>query len=380
MLTPRSLGTCAAILISACASGELPPAESIPVPDTARTAEGRPEAAAAAPAGLPRLAVAVALADPSLGGFGERVVEGVRLAVEEGGMEVDLLVEDRGGAAGVAAAEAGGALVVIGPLDEQALVTASEARTDPELALVSPTASRAPFGARNVYALNGEDVRGAEALAAWAGERGLRTVGLLYPSIPGFMAQAEAFRRVAERNGARVVDRPFAPGTTTFGEPLEELAAAGVQAVFIPGSERDVRQIAPQVRYFGLDGVRILGNEAWVSAEVLRGVDRAVLEGVVAATPVSPEDEEAWEAFARRYEERFRRSLDSPAAALGHDAALLVLEALAGGGDRAAVARRLAAVTELRGATGLLSVRDGAITRRPYLVMIRDGRVGPVAR
>lgn len=380
MATKRPLGSLAALLVCACAGGLTPVNETTAPPAAPGEREARPETTVDPRPGRPRVAVAVTLSDPTVGSFAERVLEGVRLAVEERGVDLDMLVEEGGGAAGVARAEAAGALVVIGPLDDRELLAAADARTDLNLALVSPVASRVPVGSRNVYAVNGEDSRGAEALAAWAAQRGMRTVGLLYASVPGFMSQAEAFRLAAAAAGLRIVEQPYAPGTTTFADPLRALASAGVEAAFIPAAERDVRQIAPQVRYYGLGNVRILGNEAWVSSTVLREVDPAALEGVVAATPVSPDDEAAWDAFARRYEDRYRRSLDSPAAALGHDAALLVLEALAGGGTRADVARRLQGVSDLRGATGVLSVRNGILTRRPYLVEVREGRVYPVTR
>jgi ABC-type branched-subunit amino acid transport system substrate-binding protein len=83
----------------------------------------------------------------------------------------------------------------------------------------------------------------------------------------------------------------------------------------------------------------------------------------------------AWEEFVGRYEAAFRRTLDNPYPALGYDAARLILDQLPSGrARRADVARALGRLDGFRGATGVLSTRDGMITRDPFLVRIQAGR------
>src|SRR5690606_10108857 len=85
------------------------------------------------------------------------------------------------------------------------------------------------------------------------------------------------------------------------------------------------------------------------------------------------------QAFTQRYESTYRRTLNSDLPALGYDAVRLLIQAL--GQDRPApgvVAERLAAISDLRGATGILSVQDGALVRRPYLVRIEGGNLIPL--
>jgi len=125
--------------------------------------------------------------------------------------------------------------------------------------------------------------------------------------------------------------------------------------------------------------VRVLGGEAWVSGEVLRTLPERLLDGVVAWTPFTPEGREgAWGEFVTRYEQRYRRSLDTPYPALGYDATRLVLRAIEAGADDAAeVIERLRELPPYRGATGVLTVGD-RITREPALVAVRGGRAVPV--
>ena len=61
-----------------------------------------------------------------------------------------------------------------------------------------------------------------------------------------------------------------------------------------------------------------------------------------------------------------RRSLTNPVPALGYDAASLALLALTSG---------RADVTDFRGATGVLSLHQGTVTRRPFLVRIDGSRL-----
>src|SRR5690606_36106180 len=102
--------------------------------------------------------------------------------------------------------------------------------------------------------------------------------------------------------------------------------------------------------------------------------------GVIAATPLyklSPES--GWQAFTQRYESTYRRTLNSELPALGYDAVRLLIQAL--GRDRPApgdVAQRVSAISDLRGATGILSVQDRVLVRRPYLVRIEGGELIPL--
>lgn len=322
----------------------------------------------------------------ALGRYAELVRQGIDIAFREqardGGRQVELVVLDDAGEPGraaelVAELESRNAVAIIGPLLNASVEAAGRARSDPSIPMISPTSSTHPSRLANVYTLNAEDTRGAEALATYAAGRDNGRVGVLYSDAAGFRAQAEAFQSAAQRAGASVATAvPFVPGTTTFSDPLERLRAAAVQSVFIAAAERDIRQLAPQLEYYGLGGIEVLGLEAWVNDDVLHFLPGRVLEGVVAATPLyrtSPSV--AWDEFIGLYEGTYRRTLDNPYPALGYDAARLVLESLPAGDVRPAdVASEIATIDDFRGATGVLSTRDGLISRKPFIVRIQSGQ------
>jgi branched-chain amino acid transport system substrate-binding protein len=380
----RSLWVGAVVLLAACGGGSSPR----PAPEGPRPVQPPP------PEPTPST-VRVGAILPQSGGtalqqYGELVRQGIDIALAEhgrsGGREVELVVaDDAGDAANAPRAlrelEAAGVVAVIGPLLEQGLAAAASARASPQLALVSPTAPARPQSA-NAYALNTEDTRGAEELARYALRRGYRNIGVLYPRTEDFRRLAEAFRTTIQAGGGRLaVDVGYDPNLTTFSEPMERLRAGAVDVIFAPATERIIRQLAPQFSYYGLGAVQLLGSDGWTSDELLRTMGRT-LEGVIATTPLlrgSPAV--AWDQFVGLYEAAERRTLDTPYPALGYDAMRVVLDAAtrARTGRPADIAQALAAVDDFRGATGVLSLRGGTVTRRPFLVQIRSGRLSPVA-
>lgn len=355
--------------------------------EPARTRPGRP-AAAPVVVGV----IASQSGDPFLERFGGQVVDGIRLAVDahnrSSNQPVELVVLDDGGDPARAAElivelEARHVVAVVGPLRPEGVEAVAAARRDSSLLLLSPTSPELPAG-RYLYSLNTVDARGAEVMAEYALGSGLRRVGLLYPESPEYRRQAEVFRERLVRGGGVIVSEvAYAPGTTTFSEPLRQLAAARPEAVYIPASERDVRQIAPQITYYGLadTGARILGGEGWSGDAVLDGVAARYLEGVVATAALHRQSPEfGWTDFVALYEEAYRRSLENALPALGYDAARLVLRAVGEGRTTpAAVSKRFEELDELRGATGLISVRGGAVGRRPILVRIEGGTIKPLS-
>jgi ABC-type branched-subunit amino acid transport system substrate-binding protein len=305
--------------------------------------------------------------------YGELVLAGIEVgaeAEETPRRGVQLVVRDDGGTPeGAARAlrelEQEGVRVVVGPLVEESLAAAAAARTSDNTLLLSPTAVQEPAGTRNVYALNSVDTRGATALGEHA--RRHARVGVLYSRTRDGTRLARAF--IAGLGTANVNEEPYDSGRTNVSAQLTRLREAQVDALFVPGSERELQIVLPQIDYFGLRGVQLFGTETWLS-EGMRSAPPRVIEGAIVATPLWREsDAVAWNEFVRQYEARHRRTLDHPVPALGYDAARLAARALNSGDI---------AVRDYRGATGVLTLESDSVTRRPFLVRIQAGRLVPV--
>jgi branched-chain amino acid transport system substrate-binding protein len=328
---------------------------------------------------------------PDLAEYAVLIREGVDLALSEyesnpDAPAVELLVRDDAGnplqaARAVETFESEGVVAVIGPLMSDALDAATASRRSANLVILSPTASQAPANVEHAYSLNATDSQGGAALARWAQASGMRRLAVMYAISDAEAASARAFTDAARSAGAQLVaEIPFDPGTTTFEAPVTRLVEAQPQAAYIAASARDLRQLVPQLAYYGLRGVQIVGGEAWIEPEVLRSLPAAALEGVVVATPLPiGSGDTGWADFVDLYQTTYRRTLDNPYPALGYDAARLILREIAQGrSDPEDLADALEDLSDYRGATGVLSIENGRISRRPFLVRIRSGRPEPL--
>jgi ABC-type branched-subunit amino acid transport system substrate-binding protein len=359
------------VAVGACATlPEAPEAPRAPEEAPPRRAEPTREAPL-------RIGVVVSsTGSPVLQRYAELVLDGARVGAEQQSTSrraVELVVRDDGGTAqGAARAvrelEQAGVRVIIGPLVEDALAAAAAARGSDNLLIISPTAVADPAGARNVYALNVVDTRGAGALGEYARRYG--RVGILHARTPEGARQARAFADAYSRGGRGTLrEAAFDPGATNLAAPLSALRQAQVEAVFFPGSERELQVVLPQIEFYGLAGVQLLGTEIWLS-DAARSLPQRVLHGAIVATSLWRDSPDVgWQDFVSLYEQAHRRSLENAVPALGFDATVLAVHALTAGS---------AGVRDFRGATGLISMQGDSVTRRPFLVRIADGRLVPV--
>jgi hypothetical protein len=329
---------------------------------------------------LPRTGVS-----PGLLEYGEWVLEGIQVAVEEFQGElrrpIQLEVLDHEGSPvgsreAVTSLEQMGAVGAIGPLSQEFLTESANARTT-LLPLISPFAPLPLEDAPGVLSLSGPDPGGAEVVAQYAWNLGLERVVILRPRTEEARIDADAFQGVFQELGG-VVPREVAydSGATFFQAEFDEVGSVLPDGLFLPLAPRDIQLLAPQFTYYGLDtlGIQLLGTSGWTEDEVVLEVDSRHTDGVVASTNRLSQDEtEAFRLFRLRYEALFQKSLRSQVPAYGYDAATLLLEGLRENPRN--ISELLQAMRGLRdfpGATGHLTVDGDQIRRVPQLVRIQN--------
>jgi len=369
----RTMAAAAALLLAACATtppgepGAPPRPEDVPPP--VQPEEPRREDPL-------RIGLIVSTSGTNvLKQYSDLVSAGVQVAQQVAGTpvrDVEVVVRDDGGtvegaARAVQELEQADVEAIVGPLVDQALLAAAQARRDDDVLIISPTAVSQPVGIRNAYALNVVDTRGAEGLGEYA--RRYSRVGVLYSGSPETHRLAEAFMRAYRGDGRVVINMPFGTNVTNVVNELTVLKDSLVEAIYFPGSERELQIVLPQLEYM-FTGVQMLGNENWISDAVRRQLPQRVLQGAIVSTPLHQASAEvAWQEFVEQYEARHRRSLANPVPALGYDAALLALYRLTTGRSE---------VTDFRGATGVITLEDGHASRRPFLLRVDGSRLVPV--
>jgi branched-chain amino acid transport system substrate-binding protein len=226
---------------------------------------------------------------------------------------------------------------------------------------------------------------------------GLRRFAILYPEDPYGREMARLFREEVLRKGGEIVrEKSYKTDQTDFGEEIRALAGLppdspapdvpamappkpnpGFEALFIPDSAARVAMIVPQLAYYDLTGIRLLGTSGWDSPELL-DTDPERLQGAIFvdgffANSFRPEVNRFIEAFYMAY----RREPDM-IEALVFDAAdmavRLVIENR--GGTREAFRNSLMQVRGYPGVTGRTSFSPSRDAEKELFVLtVKDGRI-----
>jgi ABC-type branched-subunit amino acid transport system substrate-binding protein len=324
-------------------------------------------------------------ASPALLEYGQWVLEGIQVAVQEFEGElrrpIRLEVVDHEGSPGgsreaVIGLEEEGVVGIVGPLSQEHFNESVAARRS-DLPLISPFAPLPVADATGALSLSGPDPSGAEALAQYAWDLGLERVAILRPSTEEARIDAEAFQETFQGAGGVLArEVVYDPGATFFQAEFNQVGAVFPDGLFLPLPPRDIQLLAPQFTYYGLDtlGIQLLGTEGWTDEEIVQTVDSRHTDGVIASTTRLSQDEtEEFRRFRLRYEALFQKSLRSEIPAYGYDAALLVLEGLRENprGPQELL-RAMGQIRDLPGATGHLTIEGDRVRRVPQLVRIQN--------
>ncbi len=149
-------------------------------------------------------------------------------------------------------------------------------------------------------------------------------------------------------------------------------------AVFIPDEPKVVGQILPTFAYRDVDKVKFLGISTWNSPELIKRA-QVFSEGSVFVDGIFLDSESP---SAQKFITRFQRDQGAPPStieAMAYDAGLAVESALrdlpAGMISRSEIKSRLRSVSDLPGATGKISYRDGEYSRNLTLLTVKGGKI-----
>jgi TolA-binding protein len=191
---------------------------------------------------------------PTLRGYARDIEEGIRVALDARARDLRRpvrleILDDGGRDAGsrrsIQALEESGVLAVVGPLLDEGLRVAAEARSG-ELAILSPTAEAVP-SAPGVYSLGAADPGAVNALADYAASAGLRRVVVVHADSEKGREEATAFVDAYTARGGSARRVSYAPGSTDFREQLQAAVDFEADGLVLPVPQGDIELIAPQV-------------------------------------------------------------------------------------------------------------------------------------
>jgi branched-chain amino acid transport system substrate-binding protein len=172
-------------------------------------------------------------------------------------------------------------------------------------------------------------------------------------------------------NGAgRVVrEQSYSSGDTDFRAQLTSIKAADPEVVFLPGYYPEVGIILKQARQLGIT-VPFIGCEAWDSPTLLqvagKAADGCYFSNQFSAGDPSPVVQE----FGKVYREKFG-SLPDNFAALGYDAAKVVLDAIqrAGSTNSTAIRDAIGQTKDFPGVSGKITIDARRNASKPAVIM-----------
>jgi branched-chain amino acid transport system substrate-binding protein len=328
--------------------------------------------------------------------FGQSTDRGVRLAVNEqnakGGVKghiVELRTVDDGGKADEAAVAATrlatqvGAAALLGESSSARSLAMAPVADTAAVPMVSPS-STSPRVTREgdrvrafVFRVCFTDAFQGAAMASFVRD-GLKLdrVAILRDAADESSAGlADAFAaRLRALGGVVVADESYRAGDRDFKAQLESLKGKDAQALYVPGSYAEAARVALQAREVGLTQP-LLGADGWDSSKLYelggKAVDGAYFTNHYAPDVADPRVRD----FVKRYKEAWGDPPDAHAA-LGYDAARVVMEAMVRATEPAGVALRdaIAQTKGFAGVTGAISIDPGHDAVKPAVVVeVRNG-------
>ncbi|MDH3598149.1 MAG: penicillin-binding protein activator [Candidatus Tectomicrobia bacterium] len=354
---------------------------------------------------------------------GQRTLWGIELALSglrarDPSLELTLVPRDSQGDSAVAS-EALRSLVsdehviaVIGPLFSQVATDIGPLVDALSIPTISPYARDSEFPLLSAYAFRNSltDATQAQFLAEYAIQvLNLTRFAILYPDESYGTALKDVFiEHIIRLQGEVVAVASYPQDTTDFRQPIKQIggvddqtlndlivgadtatlqlspdaeraseqAAKPYDAIFLPGYYDRVGLIAPELAFYNVTNVQLLGSDGWNAEEITaigeRFVEKALfVDGFFADSPAP-----AVSAFVQQFQQRYG---ERPAllAAQGYDTLLLLAQVLRTGlTTRDELRDSLLQVRNFPGLSGLTSFTPQGDTEKvPYLLTIRKGRI-----
>lgn len=362
--------------------------------------------------------------------FGNKALQGAELAVERynstaSGKKrpVRLLIKDSeglqdGAERAVADLDREGIAAIIGPILGITADSAARKAQDIGIPIITMTQKEGvpdigDWVFRNCLT-NASQVKG---LVEFAVKDGVKRVAVLYPDNQYGKELSGLFAREMSRMGGVVVSsRSYKEGQTDFGPEIKamvgqeflkkmkiygekkekELKEAerpekeqkkekeierprpGFEAIFIPDYAERVGLIAPQLAFYDVKGVRLLGPSGWDSPKLLKLAGDSINDAVFVDGFFSGSERPHVKDFVGLYRNTFGEE-PGLLEALAYDTGGILLSLIAEGvGSRDGIREGILKVKDYHGVSGDITFRERDAERTVYLLTARNGEIEEV--
>lgn len=348
--------------------------------------------------------------------FGDRVLKGAELAVHTYNSEnpdnrVELVVQDTAGLpdkAVSALSELASKRVVagIGPIttrEEEAMAPVLE---NLQIPIVRPAASRSGFMARTNWIFRNALTIDSQArkAAQYALGSNLERFVILYPDEPYGKDLSQLFIQELEQRAEIVAAVAYPPDTKDFGPYIRKIMgidmrarkieipedederkqlfadySPGFDALYMPGYAERVGLLIPQLAFYNITGVAMIGSDNWHSRALIERAGRYA-EGAVFVDGFFAESSDPMiKNFVDSYRSAYQEDPDI-LSAQGYDAAMMIFSQLKERRETPSDVREgLLLMQDWTGITGPATFSgSGEAQKKLFLIKIENGRFSPV--
>lgn len=188
---------------------------------------------------------------------------------------------------------------------------------------------------------------------------------------------AEFFEKAFVAGGGKIVSKEaYLAKDQDFKATLTKIKAANPEVVFIPGYYQEVGMIAKQARELGIT-VPLLGGDGWDSPKLVEIAGGAALNNTFFSNHYSPEDKDPKVVkFVEAYKKEYNQTPDA-LAALGYDAALMLIDAIkrANSDDSVKIKEALAQTKNLQVVSGVITLdANHDPVKSAVVIEMKDGK------
>jgi branched-chain amino acid transport system substrate-binding protein len=322
------------------------------------------------------------------GTFGDSSTKATRLAIDEinaaGGVlgqSLELVVEDTQSKPGEASTVVkklitrDRVVALIGEVTSSRSLEGAGVAQAFKIPMLSPSATNPAVTATGDYIFRAcfIDPFQGKVLATFARDKLKARHAALLTSISSAYSTGlgEVFRvQFPSAGGTIVADQKFAEGDKDFKAQLTAIKAANPDVIFVPAYYTEAALIAKQARELGLT-LPLIGGDGWEAPELVE-IAGSSIEGCYYSTHYSAESPDPKvQAFVQKYRARFDGRTPDGMAALGYDAAYMMVDAIrrAGSTEPAKIRDALAATKNFEGITGRIDMDPARNASKPAAIL-----------
>lgn len=347
--------------------------------------------------------------------FGDRVLKGIQLAVHNFNLQdpdsrVELLVKDTEGSPEKAVAAlkelaSKGILAAIGPLLTKETEAIAPELEKLKIPVITPAASGERIGSLSPWLFRNALTNAGQAAAAaqYALGLNLKKIVVLYPDDAYGKDLARLFTRDLERKTEILATISYPSEAKDFGPYVRKVMEIDLRsrkipipdndaerkklfqeytpsfdALYLPGYAERVGLLIPQLAFYNITGMTLIGSNNWHSADLLERAQRYA-DGAVFVDGYFPESDDpaikpVWDAYRSAYHEE-----PDILSAQAYDAAAMVFTLIKGHKDTPlAIRDGLLGLKDYHGISGDITFPgNGEAQKKLFLIKVQDGKFVP---